>query len=299
MVLENQSVRNFSDLLRYPAGLPEEFPCSLMHGHSQVDMELHWHHFSELVVILSGNAEHFTPTAAYPIVAGNVYLIQPGCLHGYRNCENLVLSNLCYWNERIAFLQDPALMVMPSFGAMFRLEPQLRENQQGLGRLLLNSGELGAVRTCLDRLYEELANRPDGYAFMAMVLFQELVVTLCRCFAAEKKAPARKMLNRLAHALNLIEQEYTDELDLQQIAQAAGLSKSHLIKSFREAFAMPPLEYLRQVRIQHAMRLLRETGRSITDVAYAVGFNDSNYFSRQFKKHTGQTPRAYSLQERK
>ena len=50
---------------------------------------------------------------------------------------------------------------------------------------------------------------------------------------------------------------------------------------------------INEVRLQNAKRLLRSTGMSITEIAYAVGFSDSNYFSSVFKKHTGMTPGEY------
>ncbi|MEP3932587.1 helix-turn-helix transcriptional regulator, partial [Rhodopirellula bahusiensis] len=59
-----------------------------------------------------------------------------------------------------------------------------------------------------------------------------------------------------------------------------------------------PIKYLIQVRIQEASRLLRSTDRSITDIAFDVGFSDSNYFSRQFRTHLGLSPREYRKQMR-
>ncbi len=292
-VTENDT---FLELPDSPHGLPADLPFRLMHGHPQETMRQHHHRFTELVIVLAGSGEHWTPTASYPVVAGNVFLIPPGGEHYYCATDHLVLSNLCYWQDKVPFLSDPHLNAMPGFGALFRLEPQLRESQQGKGRLLLDAAELERARILLDRLWEELSARPEGHLFMALTLFQELVVFFSRSFGAGRKVPARKLLTRLAQALRLIEQEYTEPLDLQQMAAAASLSKPHLIKSFREAFGMPPLEYLLHVRIQKAMPLLRDTDRTITDIAYAVGFNDSNYFSRQFKKQTGLTPREFSRQ---
>lgn len=279
-----------------PEGLPAEFPLRLMPRFEQGVMSAHRHRFTELVIIQAGCGEHGTTGASFPLVPGNVFVVPPECAHFYSASDGLVLSNLCFWPERIPFLRDPELNALPGFGALLRLEPQLRESQQGKGRLQLDASDLERVRALLLRLWQELTERPAGYGFMAMTLLRELLVHLSRAYEAEKKAPARRQLTRLAKALRLIEQEYTEPLELQTLAQAAGLSKSYLLKSFREAFGMPPLEYLLHVRIQKAMPLLREGRRSVTDAAYAVGFNDSNYFSRQFKRQTGLTPREYSRQ---
>ena len=62
---------------------------------------------------------------------------------------------------------------------------------------------------------------------------------------------------------------------------------------FRDATATTPHNYLVKLRLSRAMRALRETEGSITDVAFACGFNDSNYFSYSFSKMTGMSPSEY------
>jgi AraC-like DNA-binding protein len=80
---------------------------------------------------------------------------------------------------------------------------------------------------------------------------------------------------------------------LAELADHARMSESNLSWVFREATGQSPIEYLIHLRLQKAMALLRHRDWSITEIAYRVGFNDSNYFSRQFKQVTGMTPSAY------
>jgi AraC-like DNA-binding protein len=62
---------------------------------------------------------------------------------------------------------------------------------------------------------------------------------------------------------------------------------------------MPPTQYLNGYRVEKAQTLLKNTDRSITDIALAVGFDDASYFARIFKKQTGMTPREYKNQSTK
>jgi AraC-like DNA-binding protein len=67
------------------------------------------------------------------------------------------------------------------------------------------------------------------------------------------------------------------------------------MRVFRKATGQTPIEYLVRLRIQKAMELLRTTDRTITEIAMDVGFNDSNYFARQFRRLTDRSPRAFRL----
>jgi len=71
------------------------------------------------------------------------------------------------------------------------------------------------------------------------------------------------------------------------------MSRSNLMRVFRKATGQTPIEYLLRLRIQKAMELLRNSSLSITEIALEVGFNDSNYFTRQFRRVLGETPRSF------
>ena len=65
------------------------------------------------------------------------------------------------------------------------------------------------------------------------------------------------------------------------------------MRVFRRATGQTPIDYLIRLRIQKAMEWLAGTSLSVTDIALKTGFDDSNYFTRQFRKATGETPTAY------
>lgn len=81
---------------------------------------------------------------------------------------------------------------------------------------------------------------------------------------------------------------YQNDLLLEDIARSVSVSVSHFARLFKKCTGKTAKQYLTEVRMEHAKILLFK--KSVTDTAFAVGFNDSNYFSTVFKKHTGQTP---------
>ncbi|PLS03714.1 helix-turn-helix domain-containing protein [Neobacillus cucumis] len=82
-------------------------------------------------------------------------------------------------------------------------------------------------------------------------------------------------------------------LTLQQIAGQIHANPSHLSRKFKEDTSMTITEYINRKRVEEAKLYLQKGNRSITDVAFMVGFNDLNYFSKVFKKFTALTPSQY------
>jgi AraC family L-rhamnose operon regulatory protein RhaS len=78
------------------------------------------------------------------------------------------------------------------------------------------------------------------------------------------------------------------------MAHACRVGKSYLTSSCKRIYNATPSEQLNYTRLAHARKVLvREPDRTITDVAFATGFNSSQYFANQFKKQFGQTPGNY------
>lgn len=86
-----------------------------------------------------------------------------------------------------------------------------------------------------------------------------------------------------AHAL-------VDDINLDGVARHCGVSAGHLSRQFHHATGLTFREYLTQVRIERAKALLSETGRSITEIAYASGFQSLSQFHRVFRKVYGNSP---------
>jgi len=81
------------------------------------------------------------------------------------------------------------------------------------------------------------------------------------------------------------------------LAREAGMSVPHFFRRFRQATGLTPINYLRRERINHAKRRLVESTDSIKEIAEQTGYLDQFYFSREFKKLTGECPSAFRRRE--
>ena len=112
--------------------------------------------------------------------------------------------------------------------------------------------------------------------------------------ALEKKRRLSGEAQRLVRfAMAYIHENYGDEISRRDIAQHIGITEDHLTFSFRQELGTTPIEYLQRYRIYQAKRLLKESKHSITEIALKVGFSDSGYFSRIFRRGTGMPPETF------
>ena len=101
-----------------------------------------------------------------------------------------------------------------------------------------------------------------------------------------------KLIN-IGQAVAYIENNFRKPLQLKELAEKASLSPRHFSRIFKNNYNTSPIEYIIQLRIKHACKLLQTTQMNITKIAMDCGFSDSNYFTRQFKKMKGITPSQY------
>ena len=104
------------------------------------------------------------------------------------------------------------------------------------------------------------------------------------------------LYRRIVQAKLFIDNKYSENIDLNNIADEAFFSKFHFIRQFKKIYGQTPHQYLKTVRIEKAMQLLR-TNLPVSETCYAVGFESLGSFSTLFKRIVGATPSEYLLRQ--
>lgn len=104
--------------------------------------------------------------------------------------------------------------------------------------------------------------------------------------------------SRARQAVRLIEQKYDQDLSVECIAEALGISGVYLIKIFKQDTEKTITEYLTEYRMEMAKKLILEKRWKIYDLAQRVGYHSAQYFSTVFKKYAGMTPQEYRNQNK-
>ena len=271
------------------------FPISVEWRKPQAPFPRHRHEFSEIVIVSGGKGMHFVGHESWPLAAGDVFVIGGMEAHEYRDLENLSLVNILFQANRLKI--EPAdLAQLPGYQALFGPEPG-RRRRPADPRLHLPPRALGPLLALVDQLDDELAKRAPGFRFLGRVVFMQIVGYLCRCYGRSQNTDSRNA-HRIAEVISFVEANSTRPVKLDQLAAMAHMSKRNFIRAFRDAAGVTPIAYSIQLRINRAAASLRSGTESITEVAFSAGFTDSNYFTRQFRKLVGASPRRYREQHR-
>ncbi len=113
-------------------------------------------------------------------------------------------------------------------------------------------------------------------------------------FRSEREALVERRGSRMVEqAKQWMEKEYQKPLQVEQLAQRLGVSRSYFSSRFQAEVGMSPSGYLFMVRMEQAKRLLQQTNDTIGQIAQAVGYQDMFYFSKVFKKSEQLSPSEY------
>ncbi len=99
--------------------------------------------------------------------------------------------------------------------------------------------------------------------------------------------------NALHRCVQYIETHYQEKITLEQMAKLIYLSPAHFSRVFHKEMGEPFNAYLNRIRIEKSKELLAHDGLRLTDIAFAVGFEDQSYFTKVFKRFVGVTPNFY------
>ncbi len=121
----------------------------------------------------------------------------------------------------------------------------------------------------------------------------ELIIYLAQRIKENRDGQTKMVVQK---AKEIIEQDYTSQLSLENVAFSVNVSPFYLSRVFREEVGVGFVEYLTKIRLEKALELLAQ-GISVKECCFSVGYNDPNYFSRLFKKHYNLTPTQYRDKE--
>src|ERR1044072_4793229 len=145
----------------------------------------------------------------------------------------------------------------------------------------------------------EMAEERVGHRAMLDSLVRQLTIYLLRSHLTVRKSAqielsrAGPVDRRLRRAIEFMHDNFSRELALEEIASAAYLSEYHFARLFKQVAGVTVHVYLANLRLEHARRLLAETGLAISEISTRVGYQSQSHFTKIFKSVTGVTPRAY------
>lgn len=272
-------------------------PLFIQFGKHDESMILHSHaDFSELVIILEGTATHIVGEEEYPIQKGDVFVIHSDTLHGYQNAKDFRICNLMFHFDDI-FPRSCDLWNIPGFHALFVIEPTITKERSFQSRLKLSFPETDLLKSRLFEMLQEYDAKKEGYQTFLQASFLSIALLLARKYNMNPSSEKENYVH-MANAISFMEKNYIEDISVTRMAQQANLSSRHFSRLFQEIYHDSPGNYLLQFRLEKSKQLLMQSNNTITQIADQCGFRDSNYFSRQFFKKNGISPRDFRKQLR-
>lgn len=234
---------------------------------------------------------HIIDNKEFKVSEGHVYVINENCSHGFKDAENLEMYNVFYSTQKLMQYAG-SLKKIPGFQALFVLEPFYKTQYSGKNKMILHYTGQKFAASILNKMLCEYNKKDSGFDVLFHSYFMILIAFLSREYMSCQKDNFDKT-KQIAQAVAFLESNYTTKINVDELAQRACLSTRQFTRIFKENYNTTPINHILQLRIKHACYLLKNTNKSITEIASDCGFVDSNYFSKQFKKNMNTTPSKY------
>lgn len=248
----------------------------------------HTHDFSEIVLILGGSGEHLVGNESYPLGRGDVFVIKGDTRHGFCRAQGLEMINLMY-DPQMLLTQGEGLQAIPGFDYLFLVQPEMLGHAPYPYTVSLEGEQVETAEKLCDFLLRQLEEGGEEYQAAMRYGFFALAAYLAG--HSRLRGDLSEKMQIFARAVRYLQENRCRPVTLTDAAGAVSVSGRHLERVFAQLGGTSPMAFLMDLRLSHALLLLRSTGKPIAQVAEESGFDDPAYFTRVFRKKYGVSPR--------
>ncbi len=272
------------------------FPCATYVDFYRNEKEFypwHWHEELEIAYITEGKVTVSVNEQKYTLKAGEGIFINSGVLHAYsgKNDTETKMPNILF---------KPSLIYATVESVFYQkyIKPLIFSTT--LSHIILNRKNPWQAEILMraEKVFMLMDEKNYGYEFEIRAVLSELLLLIIKNSSEpiNNKVKSKAEVERIRKMLNFIQINFADNIDLQQIANSAFISRRECLRCFRHIVGMSPIQYVIELRIQKAKHLLLETDLSISDIYIACGFQNQSYFTKIFKSKTGLSPMKFRNQ---
>ncbi len=252
----------------------------------------HFHNEYEILFVIDGNGTSFVADNIEEFSSGDLVLLGSNLPHFWKSDESFYTDE----NSKIVnyivvqFSSEFFKEVISEYPEFHLIKELLERSSRGIrfssdfakkfGKKLIElSKTRGFERTLLLLELLQLLAKTDQYKLLAGELYQ----TEHHDFTTD----------RLVKVMHYINTKYLEKIELEKVSEVANLHPSAFCRFFKEKSGKSLSEFVNDMRISYACRLIIEAKMSISQICFESGFNNLSNFNRTFKKHTGFTPSNY------
>jgi AraC-like DNA-binding protein len=255
------------------------------------NVPLHFHHAYELIYIVTSYGKFYAENRIMNFSEGDCYMFGPGFAHCFYNEQSFIQSEQNAHSIVAQFTED-------FLGGAFFGVPELRK----IKKILLLSAAGIQIKEPNQKIIDLFTEMPTSKGMHRLLVLMHLLHEIAN-HPPEKIMPIVDVYQK--NSLNLRDSEkmeavvkyvmnnFRDDLSVKTAASLACLNEAAFCRYFKRRTKKTFSQFVNDVRITHATRLLQDNDWSITQICYECGYNNISYFNRQFKNIIGQTPLEY------
>jgi AraC-like DNA-binding protein/mannose-6-phosphate isomerase-like protein (cupin superfamily) len=245
--------------------------------HETWHVSSHSHDHFELCYIEEGQGWFTIGDVYYTVNPGDLFITKPGELH-----QGAARGDLPFRLYYLGFQLDQLRSLVPDFYSI------------GLNRVRQDENRL--VKQICDLVFQELREQKDHADLMVQGLFIQLLASVARTYHDRRHEVEEKPVRidgTILQLLNHLHAHVRGDYHIDELLQTFPVSRSHLAREFKRHMGLSIGQYIRSLLIDMAKHYLRETDRSISEIAELLHFSSIHTFSIFFKRHAGVSPLAY------
>jgi AraC-like DNA-binding protein len=286
---------SFSPMGKYLVDFARDFPLRMnyydfTHPHAAIP---NYHDHLEIGYICKGSGLFAIGGKSYPVALGDVFVVASGVFHlleadppGSLKVVNLYFLPELVYRPGSSETDLEYLLLFLNYQKAF--DPRIPVDPPTSRRVL----------QLLEQIAAELKSRDSSYRIAVKNCLCQILLILNRAVGVEKNSADTPHLRlrdiaRLQPVFDFIHENYSRKMALQELSSASNMSETHLCRYFKRVTGQTITEYIKRCRIDRAKELLIEDEKSITWIAYEVGFESHSYFDRIFHEVTRLTPQEF------
>lgn len=252
-----------------------------IHQGNSLEFSAHLHNHIELVGMVDGVAQAFVDTKKYELKSGDAFIVFPNQIHRYQKIGE---ENYIIFIFPVNYLTEYQSIFNNKLPVESKIENALEDKE--ILHAFQRIGELNEDKGRSDYIEIQI----KGY----------FLILLGKLLGLMKLEDIKKTdTNTVRLILNYCIQHYTENLLLSEVAKELHISKYYISHLFGDKLHIGFGAYIRMLRVDQACRLLESGDKSITEIAYEVGFNSTRSFNRVFLNYMRMTPKDYQKERNK
>lgn len=267
-----------------------------------IRMKPHAHLFYEVVFLVKGVLRHHIriqgELCEREQIVGDIFAIAPNEEHWYDDSADAAYYNL-YISPGVFAEMQQRLHSDGGFNSL-AMQNVFYRHAHGFQTLHVEGREYKQIEVLCQEAAQEYENVRAGTPLVLQALVSAILTLLCRHWektrASRLEGEANSNALIIMHALEYIQEHYAEPINIDALAKSLFVSSDHFRKNFKRVTGTSPVKYINNLRVRHAMDLLKNPSMRISIIAAQTGFGDINNFTRCFTRINRISPSAFRKQ---